>query len=117
MKDRVRSLLPHDSDVEKTVLGGLILSPGSPVYEDLKPAHFYVPAHRTIFEALQRLEGGWAPVNLVALADALHKDEQLDLVGGSAALAEIVGEAATAEYLPAYVKILRDLAAKRNPWP
>ena len=98
------------------VLGSMLLS--SEAAEEmqllLKPEDFYRPAHRTVFEAMFRLLGSHAEIDIVTLKDELVERGELGNIGGVDYLIEI------AEYVPSpknakfYAKIVLDKATLRR---
>ena len=52
------------------------------VFERLGVDDFYVPAHRTIFAAMQRLYNENQPIDTVTVVDRLHRSGELEAAGG-----------------------------------
>ncbi len=114
--DMLRNLPPHSIEAEQAVLGGVFLKPESlyVILDILSDADFYLPAHQYIFEAFRALFQKSAPVDLVAVAEYLKSQSQLEAVGGAAYLADLarsIISAANAEY---FATIVRDKAMARG---
>lgn len=81
-------LPPQDREAEAAILGAMIMSEGAlDAVQDLgiQASDFYVPAHRTIFESIQRLrEGAGQQIDEVTVTARLQHDGQLEDVGGRA---------------------------------
>jgi replicative DNA helicase len=108
---------PHNLDAERAVLGAVLLEGRETlprVIELLRSSDFYTEAHRLIFEAMLRLFDRGQPVDLITLNEELRRSEQLQAVGGPAALAQLAEEASIAAHLASYATIVRDMAVLRE---
>jgi replicative DNA helicase len=108
---------PHNLDAERAVLGAVLLEGREAlprVVEVLRASDFYTEAHRSIFETIVRLFERGDPVDLITLSEELRRADQLQFVGGPAALALLVEEASIAAHLGAYAGIVRDMAVLRE---
>ncbi len=84
------------------------------VIEVLRPSDFYTDAHRSMYEAMLRLFDRSEPVDLLTLQEELRRSDQLEFVGGPAALALLVEQASIAAHLHSYAQIVRDMAVLRE---
>jgi replicative DNA helicase len=107
---------PHSLEAERAVLGAVLLERESlpKAVELLKPSDFYKEGHRKIFDAMIRLFERAEPVDLLTVAEELKRRSELDEIGGPAALAALVEEAATAAHLLSYGAIVREKALLRD---
>jgi replicative DNA helicase len=108
---------PHNLDAERAVLGAVLLEGREAlprVIEILRPTDFYTESHRAIFGTMQTLFDRGAPVDLITLGEELRRADQLEFVGGPAALALLVEQASIASHLGAYSHIVRDMAVLRE---
>jgi replicative DNA helicase len=107
---------PHSLEAERAVLGAILLEPESlpRAVEILKPGDFYKEGHRKIFATMLGLFERSEPVDLLTLSEELRRSDELDEVGGPAALASLVEEAATAAHLLSYAGIVREKALLRD---
>jgi replicative DNA helicase len=108
---------PHNLDAERAVLGAVLLEGREAlprVIELLRSQDFYLEAHRTVFESMLRLFDRGDPVDLITLSEELRRTDQLQAVGGHAALALLVEQASIAAHLMAYAAIVRDMATLRQ---
>src|SRR5205809_6967350 len=81
---------PHNLDAERAVLGAILLEPRETlprVIEVLRPSDFYTEAHRAMYATMLRLFARGEPVDLITLSEELPRADQLEFVGGPAALA------------------------------
>ena len=97
---------PHNLDAERAVLGAILLEGREAlprVVEVLRPSDFYTEAHRTIYQAMLTLFDRGAPVDALTLSEELRRTDQIQFVGGPAAIALlIVGAAAYQPLKDAY---------------
>jgi replicative DNA helicase len=103
--------LPHSADAEKGVLGSALISPVEAInacVQRITPAHFFVPAHATIYELLVKFWDEKHPIDLITLTQALADGGRLAEVGGPAAVAELFSFVPTAANLDYYLDILRE---------
>ena len=86
------SLPPQNLEAEEAVLGGILLDPDaiSRVADVLQPDAFYLGAHREIYRTALMLHSQGKPTDLTAMGAWLADTGQLEKVGGSARLMELV---------------------------
>ena len=88
---------PQDLDMERALLGALMLNQGA-IYEvaDIVGIDsFYAGKHRTIFDAMLTLHGKGEPIDVVTVSGKLKEKKQLSDVGGTSYLTELVNAAAS----------------------
>jgi replicative DNA helicase len=108
---------PHNLDAERAVLGAMLLEGRDAlprVIEILRSSDFYTDAHRAIYDTMLRLFDRGEPVDLITLSEELRRTDQLEFVGGPAALALLVEQASIAAHLMSYGAIVRDMAVLRE---
>ena len=107
---------PHSLEAERAVLGSILLEKDSlpRAVEVLRPVDFYKEGHRKIFNSMIALFERSEPVDLLTLREELRRRGELEEVGGDAALATMVEEAATAAHLLTYAGIVREKALLRE---
>jgi len=108
---------PHNLDAERAVLGAVLLEGRETlprVIEVLRPSDFYTEAHRAIYQAMLALFDRGEPVDVLTLTEELRRSDQLQFVGGPAALALLVEQASITAYLGSYTSIVRDMAVLRE---
>ena len=90
-KSAVR-LPPQDLGAEQALLGSVMIRPDA-IYEILDLValpDFYAEKHRKIFKAMLALQEKSEPIDIVALTGGLKEQKQLEQIGGSAYLAELI---------------------------
>ncbi len=107
---------PHSEEVEKSVLGSLLIDKDAivAVAEFLRPEHFYKDAHGLIFKAILSLYESKEPIDVVTLSEKLKKQKSLRKIGGAAYLTELVNTVPTAANVEKYGKIVQDYHTKRQ---
>lgn len=111
-EDPLRSM-PVNADAERAALSCMLLDPTTIIpkaIETMNAGYFYLPAHRLIFEALLHLyktrpEG---KLDLIVLNTELAKRQQLDAVGGTKTLAELLDDVPTTALFGDYVGFLKE---------
>lgn len=83
---------PNNIDSERALLGSIMLRPEAihEIMEILKPEAFYAEKHRIIFLSMAELFQKNEPIDLLTLSARLTEKNQLDQVGGSNYLTELV---------------------------
>jgi len=107
---------PHNIDVEKSVLGAMLLDKEAVVRvaEFLLPEHFYDPNHSDIADAIFELFDEGLPVDIVTLSDKLKGNKKLKKIGGRAYLTELVEGVPTAAHVEEYGQIVKGLNIRRK---
>lgn len=93
LSDDVTRSLPHALGPEKSVLSSILQEPseflGRAADLKLRPEHFYVPSHSTLFSFLLECIEQGVEIELVSLIQKLLDRGLLDRVGGPSALTDI----------------------------
>lgn len=102
-------LQPQALDLEKTVLGALMIDKDafSVVSELLAPETFYEPRHQKIFNAIRTLNMNENPVDIMTVAEELAREGTLDDVGGSPYIIELSSLVASSAHIEYHAKILQ----------
>ncbi|MBV9158973.1 MAG: replicative DNA helicase, partial [Candidatus Kaiserbacteria bacterium] len=90
-------LPPQDTEMEKALLGALLINQGA-MYEvaDLVGIDsFYAGKHRTIFDSMLSLYTKGEPIDVVTVSGKLKERKQLADIGGAAYLTELANTAAS----------------------
>src|ERR1700690_1660876 len=100
---------PQDIEMEKALLGALMLSPNA-MYETadlISMDSFYSGKHRTIYDAMLSLHTKNDPVDVVTVTSKLKERKELKDVGGAAYLTEIVNAAASPGSARHYAEVVQ----------
>lgn len=109
-------LPPHSEDVEKAVLGNLLLDRESmmDVAGWLRQDHFYNTHLGAIYGAMWNLYEERKQIDMVTVGEELKKMKMLKQVGGLAMLAELTGSAPVTADVTEYARMIYEYAVKRN---
>ena len=84
------------------------------VAEFLRPADFYRQANGSIYAAMLDLFERREPIDIVTVAEALERNEELEAIGGRAYLSSLSNETPTAVHAAQYARIVERKAVLRN---
>lgn len=100
--------LPFSLEAEESTLGGCLLDPSkrSRIQPFLQPAMFYRESHQWIYQALLRLDGRGAPIDLLTVCDELERLHLLESIGGHARLSRLLVRTPTALHTEYYARIV-----------
>lgn len=84
--------MPHNVDMEKALLGAIILKPDSmhDVSVLIYPESFFAEKHREIYRAILSIFTNGDPLDVVSLSDKLKTNKQLERIGGASYLTELI---------------------------
>ena len=107
---------PQNLDAEKSILGGLLLESEAwdEVSDLIRTEDFYSPAHRKIYDAISTLGCKGRPSDLITVSNHLMEQKELDSIGGSSYLAEIMEATPSTVNILSYAKIVREKSLLRR---
>ena len=100
---------PQDIEMEKALLGALMLSQGA-MYEAADVVgvdSFYAGKHRAIYDAMVSLYTKGEPIDVVTVSTKLKERKVLKDIGGAAYLSELVGTAASPGSARHYAQVVQ----------
>lgn len=106
--------LPRDVDLERAVIGGVLLRPELLPTLSLDSDDFYSPHTRAVWDAMRNLEARKQPVDLLLLTAELDRTGKLEAIGGSSFLGECAVLVPVAERVVAYALELRQHRVSRT---
>lgn len=100
---------PYSLPAEQGALGSMLIDNAcvDDVLAEIKAADFYRDSHAVIFRAIETLHQAGEPIDVLTLEESLRGRRELDRVGGTDAIYELVHSvpsAATAQYCAQIVK-------------
>lgn len=110
-------LPPQNLEAERGVLGSILLlnETMDEVAEVLQPQHFYSDAHQRIYRAVLNLhEQGVRGIDAVTLCNELIRTHELEEVGGTDYLEQILAAVPHAAHARYYADIVRDRWIQRS---
>ncbi len=115
--DITNKLPPQNIEAEQSLLGALLIDKDAivTVAEILGISDFYKSVqHGSIFSAVLELFEKREPIDIVTVTQILKQAGNLDKVGGSAYLSELVNKVPTAAHIESYARIIREAAVRRQ---
>ncbi len=108
---------PQNIEAEKSLLGSLMMDKNAlmKVVDFLKTKDFYKEAHKKIYEAIIILFEKREPIDFLSLSTRLKENKELEKIGGTSYLTELINSVPTAAHVLNYAKtvqrkrLLRDL--------
>ena len=107
---------PHDSAVEASLLGGVLMSADllTEIDDQLLAEDFFDPRHIKIYQAIASLHVANQSIDILTVADQLKQDKALTAVGGRAYLQQLVGEVPTTTNIRDYAQIVVTKSRRRG---
>ena len=102
--------LPRSEETERSILGCILLDNElqDEALSGLKSDHFFMDAHRRIFQRIADLAQMGQPIDIVTLTNRLIATKELEAVGGAGYLSSLTDGVPRRASLSHYVAILRD---------
>ncbi len=117
IKAEVTGLVPPQSlEAEMGLLGSLLIDPEAivKVADIVTPDDFYVQSHGLVFTAMLTLYEKRQPIDLLTVANKLEELKELDKIGGSAFLTELVNGVPSAAHVSHYAEIVAHKSTLRR---
>ena len=107
---------PQNLEAEEAVLGGILLDPDAigRVADVLQPEAFYLTAHREIYRTALMLHGQGKPTDLTAMTAWLADTGNLEKVGGSGRLVELVERTLSTAAIDQVARLVMDKYLRRQ---
>jgi len=102
-------LPPQDIEAEKCLLGCLLIDKDAivKVADFLMPEDFYNKKNRQIYEVAQSLFSKGEPVDLISVSTRLKELGELEEIGGTSYLADLINLVPTSSHILNYAKIVQ----------
>ncbi|MDY0166228.1 MAG: replicative DNA helicase [Thermoguttaceae bacterium] len=106
---------PHSLEAERGVLGSLLIDPElcDEVALILQPDDFYAEANAKLYAHMTAMHSAGGRIDAMLLRERLKQQGDLEAVGGSAYLAEVINSVPVAAHAVYYANIVRDKATLR----
>ncbi|MEN9541667.1 MAG: replicative helicase, partial [Cyanobacteriota bacterium] len=107
---------PQNLEAEEAVLGGVLLDPDAigRVADVLQPEAFYLTAHREIYRTALMLHSQGKPTDLTAMTAWLADTGNLEKVGGSGRLVELVERTLSTASIDQVARLVMDKYLRRQ---
>ena len=110
----MKEIPPYDIQAEQAVLGEILFSSSLSCAKYLKPEDFYFFKHQIIFKALRYLLGKDVVADFIIVGNYLKNKEEIESIGGSAYLVELMNQCVSTELIGQHTKIIKEEAIKRQ---
>lgn len=109
-------MIPHNVEAEEAVLGSLLIDPEAlfRVTPFLKGDDFYIQKNNWIYDAILALHERREPVDFVTLCDELERQGQLEEIGGTAYITQLINAVPSAIHAESYGHIVEQAAIRRR---
>lgn len=116
ISEAMGKLPPQVPDLEEAVLGAVMLEkPALAQISYLKPQHFYVEAHKVVFEAIKDLEKAAKPWDMRLVVHQLRENGKLDLLPeGAYFVAELTSKVSSAANIDHHARVIVEMSMKRE---
>lgn len=101
-------------ELEKAVLGGILINPEHISQIALMPRDFFIARHRWLLQVILDLHNERVAIDVLTVTDQLERLGKLKEFGGPAYLMELMNETPFSFNLPDYAKQLQDLTRRRK---
>ena len=107
---------PQDLEAEKALLGSIMLRPDVvfDVLDSVNPESFYSERHKVIFKAMFELASKREPIDLLTVTTRLREQKELEGIGGTPYVSELLNTVPSATNVDYYAEIVRKKAVLRN---
>ncbi len=107
---------PQAIEAEAAVLGAILLDQEAlpRVLPILKPEHFYLSAHRLVYEAIISLFEKKSPYDIVTVTAELRRMKELDTVGGQPFLSSLLDTVLTSANCEEHARLVLEKAIQRQ---
>lgn len=105
----------HNVEAEESILGGILLDPCAMgrIADILNHEDFYLTDHQKIYRAALALYKEKKPTDLMLVTDYLQERSELDSIGGTCKLAQLINRTVTAVNIDRYAKLVKEKAILR----
>ncbi len=107
---------PQNLEAEQSILGSLMLEKEAwdQVVDAITASEFYKPANQKIFSTIEELHRKNLPIDLITVSNLLQSKGELEQVGGSDYLVNLVNSTISSANVSSYAKIVRDKSLLRK---
>lgn len=115
-KENQSKLPPQNEDVEKSLLGCLMIDPNAiiKIADNLDEKDFYKKKNKEIYSVISELFNQGEAIDFLTVTNRLKEKNQLEAIGGRSYLTEVVNSVPTAGNVETYAKIVRRKGVLRD---
>jgi len=106
---KIDKLPPQSIEAEQSVLGSLLLDKKAvvKVADILRPDDFYRDTHKMIYQVMLELFEKNEPIDILTISNQLEEKKELEKIGDSSYLTQLVNSVPTAANVVKYAKIVQ----------
>lgn len=107
---------PQAVNLEELVLGALMLDQAALInsIELLHTEYFYKPENQAVFRAIRKLFEQSQPVDIYTVVERLRLDGELEMAGGSFAVAKLTENVVSAAHIDYHIRVLSEKYIQRE---
>lgn len=107
--------VPHSTEAEQSVLGGLLIDNGAiDRLGELEESAFFSTAHRLIYRAIRKQAATGKQWDVITVAEMLDSAKRLDEVGGLQYIGSLAHQVPSSANITRYADIVREHAMRRE---
>jgi replicative DNA helicase len=116
MANKQNKIPPQDLEAESSVIGALMLDKDSilKIADIISPEDFYHPKHQKIYEAIVQLFEKGEPIDILTVSNKLKEKNNIQDIGGSDYLTELIDKVPTSAHIDHYAKIVKENKVRRD---
>lgn len=113
--DLIARPLPHNADVERSILGAVVLDNSAliPVLAKLGFADFFISQHQHIFKRMIHLHEVGDPIDTAILMESLSRIHQLEAAGGAPYISQLADGLPRVNNVEHYARIVKEKSVLR----
>jgi replicative DNA helicase len=113
---REMRLPPHDKDIERSILGILLLHPNSihTYAKKLSKEFFYVLNNEKVYEAIEHLYDNNQNIDVLTISNRLKVTGDLENIGGTYEIVRYTNDVVSSAHMDTWIAILHDYYLQRE---
>jgi replicative DNA helicase len=105
---------PYDEQLEKSVLGGILIRPELMRVIDLEPGDFFMIRHQYFYEAFKELHSTGTIIDRATVRRKMQDYQTFDLAGGDLYISELMNATPSVLYVTQYAEFVKRDAVRRR---
>ena len=112
----IEKYLPHNYVAEKIILSSLLISSEALeiVFRSVKVETFYFQNHRELYKSIIEMSTNQIPIDVITLNTFLQDNGNLEKIGGTKILIDLLNHVPNLIYLEQYVNLIHDKFLRRS---
>ena len=112
----IEEYLPHNYVAEKMILSTLLISPEAleVIFRSIKVETFYFQNHQELYKIIIEMYNKQIPLDIITLNTFLQDNGQLEKIGGTKILIDLLNHVPNLIYLEQYINLVHDKFLRRS---